>query len=196
MATTLSEENIGTPMMFTLCTELQEWLVQNNIPSDTSFHDQMKAQQELKARLQRLTFGDEEKTDDHNAADVHCVTDFDVASYKRAKGTPVTKKAFAKWAKKFLKKYRAEKQKQFEKLYGHDDKRDKLTGVQIFNEKAKEKLNIEMDVKSSESKPNYKNNKKTVVIGDVKKNKDIKNDDKTVVISDESLFLDMDMPDM
>eukprot|EP01084_Bolivina_argentea_P188772 324857_1 len=204
---TLSNDNIGSPSMFTICTELQEWLIQNNIPSDTSLHDQMKAQKELKARLQRLTFGDEEKTDDHTAADVHAVTDFD-QTYQRAKGTPVNKKTFAKWAKKFLKNYRKEQQDAFIKKYGNDDKRDKLTGVQIFEMKAKEKLNLggndhelyneKCDDKNKKKKfkSKKKNKDKTVVIGDIKGKNDIKHDSKTVVISDESLFLDMEMPDI
>ena len=179
--------------MFTVCTELQEWLIQNNIPSDTSLHDQMKAQQELKARLQRLTFGDESKVDDHTAADVHA--DFDV-SYKRAKGTPVTKKTFSKWAKVFIAKYRAKKHAEFVKEFGSDDKRDKLTGVQIFELKAQEKLNMNVEAAPQGKKKKKKKKEKTVVVGDKATNSDFKNDDKTVVISDESLFLDMDMPDM
>ena len=183
---------MGAPAMFTVCTELQEWLVQNNIPSDTSLHDQMKAQQELKARLQRLTFGDESKEDDHTAADVHA--DFDL-SYKRAKGTPVTKKSFAKWAKKFIAEYRAKKQAEFLEKFGSDDKRDKLTGVEIFQLKAQEKMNMDEDNEDDNGGKKKKKKAKTVVVGDNAKNSDFKNDDKTVVISDESLFLDMDMPD-
>lgn len=53
--------------MFEVITELQEWLVQHNIPNDTSLHDQMSAEKELKQRLQRLNFGAEGKTDDHVA---------------------------------------------------------------------------------------------------------------------------------
>eukprot|EP00484_Ammonia_sp_Unknown_P022757 CAMPEP_0197029852 /NCGR_PEP_ID=MMETSP1384-20130603/9212_1 /TAXON_ID=29189 /ORGANISM="Ammonia sp." /LENGTH=306 /DNA_ID=CAMNT_0042459091 /DNA_START=95 /DNA_END=1015 /DNA_ORIENTATION=+ len=211
-------DNLGQPMMFAICTELQEWLIQHNIPGDTSLHDQMKAQKELKARLQRLTYGDEEKTDDHTQAEAHCVTDFDVASYQRAKGTPVTEKAFAKWAKEFLKTYRQQQQEEFDKVFGVDDKRDKLTGVQIFQQKAKEKLNLDTEdignsqdeeeeeqqveqqeetqngsTEKKKKKKSKKKKEKTVVVGDVNGKT---NDSKTVVISDQSLFLDdMDMPD-
>eukprot|EP01083_Nonionella_stella_P015863 44386_1 len=189
---TLSNENIGAPSMFTICTEMQEWLVQNNIPSDTSLHDQMKAQKELKARLQRLTFGDEEKTDDHTTADVH-QSEFD-QTYQRAKGTPVNKKSFAKWSKLFLKLYRERKAAEFIKKFGNDEKRDKLTGVKIFEQKAMEKLNLNLDIDANKNKKKKKNNK-TVVVGDTKSKANTKSD-KTVVISDESLFLDMDMPDV
>ena len=181
------KDDIGTPVMFTICTELQEWLIQNNIPCDTSLHDQMKAQNELKQRLQRLTFGDENKIDDHTAADAHgTCTEFD-KSYKRSKGTPVNKKTFQKWSKNFIKNYKIKQQEKYEKLYGKDDKRDKLTGVQIFNQKAKEKLSLNN---------NQNDNNKTIVVGKNNKNNNHKNHKKTVVISDESLFLDMDMPDM
>lgn len=183
----ISEDNIGAPMMFTICTELQEWLIQNNIPCDTSLHDQMKAQNELKQRLQRLTFGDENKIDDHTQGDAHCtLTEFD-KSYKRSKGTPVNKKTFNKWSKEFLINYRMIQKEKYIKLYGNDDKRDKLTGVQIFKQKEKEKLSLIDN--------NNNSNHKTIVVG--KSNNTKNNDNKNnVVISDESLFLDMDMPDM
>ena len=42
---------MGAPALYTVCRELEEWLVQNNIPSDTSLHDQMKAQQELQKEI-------------------------------------------------------------------------------------------------------------------------------------------------
>ena len=32
MVDEILNDNIGSPIMFTICTELQEWLVQNNIP--------------------------------------------------------------------------------------------------------------------------------------------------------------------
>jgi len=103
MANTTANNNSGNTCMFNIITELQEWLVQHNIPQDTSLHDQMKAQKELKARLQRLTFGSEEKDDEHTAADVHCMTEFD-KSFRRKLGTPVTNETFVEWNKKIPRK--------------------------------------------------------------------------------------------
>eukprot|EP00485_Elphidium_margaritaceum_P007540 CAMPEP_0202692884 /NCGR_PEP_ID=MMETSP1385-20130828/7153_1 /ASSEMBLY_ACC=CAM_ASM_000861 /TAXON_ID=933848 /ORGANISM="Elphidium margaritaceum" /LENGTH=302 /DNA_ID=CAMNT_0049348487 /DNA_START=26 /DNA_END=934 /DNA_ORIENTATION=+ len=210
----ISDDNLCSPMMFTICTEVQEWLVHRNVPCDTSLHDQMKAQKELKARLQRLTFGHEEKTDHHTQAEAHCATDFDIASYQRAKGTPVTTKTFQKWAEVFLEHYRKEQTLKFEQMYG-DDKRERLTGVQIFEQNAKEKLmmdtedadvadsddneeqatdsavNANEDKKKRKKKKKKEKDNKTVVVGDANSQT---TDTKTVHITDESLFLD-DMPD-
>merc|ERR1712013_27677 len=167
--------------------------------SDTSLHDQMKAQQELELRLKRLTFGDENKADDHTAADVHA-SEFDL-SYQRAKGTPVNKKTFAVWAKQFVAAYRKERAEMFAKRFGNDDKRDKLTGVQIFELKAQEKLGIEVGSHKKEEEEEEKEEKevkeevvkkkekkrkkkkkgkekgKTVVVSEKKKAKEFKNDE-------------------
>merc|ERR1712154_169381 len=110
--------------------------------------------------------------------DVH-QSEFD-QTYQRAKGTPVNKKTFGKWSRKFIKEYRKEQQTKFDKKYGTDDKRDKLTGVQIFEQKAKEKLNLialDNDDKKKNKKQKQKQKEKTVVVGDVKNKSDIKNDD-------------------
>ncbi|ETO11260.1 hypothetical protein RFI_26117 [Reticulomyxa filosa] len=121
MAMNICKDNSGTCCIYNVCTQIQEWLVQNNIPYDTSLHEQMTAQQDLKKRLERLTFGEEGKTGEHTTLDTHSIQDFDL-SFQRKKGTPVTVESFNVWSQK-------EKKKELEESGPVDDKRDKLTGM-------------------------------------------------------------------
>ncbi len=109
LAQTIAEENLGMGSMSSVASDLQEWLVQHNIPSDTSLHDKMKAEKQLKARLERLTFGEEGKTDDHTAADVHgTCTEFETG-YRRKIGTECNPETFLKWNNAWLSKYKEAK---------------------------------------------------------------------------------------
>ena len=165
-------EQMGMECIFGLCEELRQFLQDNNIPTNASFHDQMKAERERDQRLAKYKgINDENKV----AFEAHSIQDFD-KSFKAKKGTSVTKDSFNIWLQKYQKIYNQRRSKYIKKIYGNDPKKDKLTGKEIFIKIAKDKLKINDD-----------------------DNNDINNNDnneiKEIHVDDESLFLD-EMPDI
>ncbi|KAL7515867.1 hypothetical protein ACHAWX_000941, partial [Stephanocyclus meneghinianus] len=137
-----AEANAGTPSIFAVCEAVRAWLADNNVKGmdDASMHAQMMRKQKEAERREAQAaqqFEAQKKIDEMTEAEKEELA----VRKRREEGTPVNDVTFAAWWAKFtlekeLEQSAANDEGGSERAGGKGEVEEKLTGFQIFSEKA------------------------------------------------------------
>ncbi|KAL7508284.1 hypothetical protein ACHAXN_005352 [Cyclotella atomus] len=136
VATEEAEANAGMPAVFAVCEAVRNWLADNNVKGldDASMHAQMMRKQKEAERQKAQAaqqFESQKKKDEMTEAEKEELA----VRKRREEGTPVNDSTFASWWSKFQQEQEeAALAEGADNAKGDDD--EKLTGFQIFSEKA------------------------------------------------------------
>jgi len=125
----------GEPFIFQLCSELEVWLEENNLPSNASLFDKKK----FENQKQKLREEDQRILEEHVVGvDAHSIQDND-RSHK-IDGDAVTDETFAEWSQRFMVDFR--KLQEENAKDEHPEWKERPTGKQVFEQNAREKLGL------------------------------------------------------
>merc|ERR1712060_910327 len=127
MCLELGNENLGTAMVFTITSELTEWLCDNNIPENASIIARQKYERKIQEKI--ASFQVKESGNWHSIQDDNKLKQVDL-------GTPVTEERFLEWNEKFVEEMRNMKNQSLVREAAEIASRP--TGRQIFEKRAME----------------------------------------------------------
>jgi len=131
------KELTGEPFIYELTTILEEWLQENNMDPRASLFEKRQFEQKRKAEEERNL----EILQNHVVGmSAHSVQDYDKSHV--VDGTVITDEVFAEWTVKFMLEYRKKQAEEMIDAIQDESGGEKLTGKQLFEEKAKAQIVI------------------------------------------------------